>query len=100
MQIATARALLRASRHAGIGYNQAYVGWANEAERLAEEARIYTSDHGIFRRAVLGRSFLLDPGVDVFGWSRGEAVAYMAQAGLSRQADRSTYDSSLVILKP
>jgi uncharacterized protein (DUF885 family) len=88
MQIATARALLRASQHAGIGYNQAYVeGWANYAERLAEEAGIYTSDYAkIFRRAVLGRSLVLDPGVHVFGWSRSEAIAYMAKAGLSRQA--------------
>lgn len=94
IQIATARALLGPAPFADIAYNLAYVeGWANYAERLAEETGIYTDDYaGIFRRSILGRSLVVDPGIHVFGWSRSRALSYMAQAGLSSQAAEDAVD--------
>lgn len=94
LQIATARELGAASRFADIAYNVAYVeGWANYAERLAEEAGIYRTDAAkVFRRAVLGRSLVVDPGIHVFGWSRARARTYMMEAGLSGEDANAAID--------
>jgi len=75
-------------------FNAAYVeGWANYAEQLAEESHIVDDDYErIQRRAVFGRSLVIDPGINVFGWSRDRAVAYAMEGGLSRESANDVVD--------
>jgi uncharacterized protein (DUF885 family) len=90
LQIATARGLQSTSGLGQIVLNAAYVeGWANYAERLAEEQGIDDDDfERIQRRVLAGRSLVIDPGIHAFGWSRGQAEAYAMETGMSReQAD-------------
>ena len=53
-------------------------GWARYAEALAEEMGLYTSDAArIQRHAWPADGMVVDPGIQVFGWSRESAVAYL-----------------------
>jgi uncharacterized protein (DUF885 family) len=93
MQIASARELGQAS-----GFNSAYSeGWANYAERLAEELGIYPDDNAkIFRRSVLGRSLMVDPGIHAFGWSRDRARKFLAASGLDKESADDLIDRIIV----
>jgi uncharacterized protein (DUF885 family) len=93
MQIASARELGQAS-----GFNSAYSeGWANYAERLAEELGIYPDDNAkIFRRSVLGRSLMVDPGIHAFGWSRDRAREFLAASGLDKESADDLIDRIIV----
>jgi len=85
LQIAMARQLLIKP-----AFNAAYVeGWANYAERLAEEQNIDGDDYArIQRRVLAGRSLVIDPGIHALGWSREQAEAFAMETGMSKdQAD-------------
>jgi uncharacterized protein (DUF885 family) len=57
-------------------------GWARYSEALAEEMGLYQSTTGpILRRAWPARGMVVDPGIHLFGWTREEAKAYMAESG-------------------
>ncbi len=57
-------------------------GWARYSEALAEEMGLYLSTSGpILRRAWPARGMVVDPGIHLFGWTREEAKAYMAESG-------------------
>jgi uncharacterized protein (DUF885 family) len=57
-------------------------GWARYSEALAEEMGLYQSTSGpILRRAWPARGMVVDPGIHLFGWTREEAKAYMAESG-------------------
>jgi uncharacterized protein (DUF885 family) len=90
LQIATARRLQPPTKLANLAFNAAYVeGWANYAERLAEEQGIDGDDYErIQRRVLAGRSLVIDPGIHAFHWSRQKAEAFVMETGLSKeQAD-------------
>jgi uncharacterized protein (DUF885 family) len=57
-------------------------GWARYAEALAEELELYTSDEArVSRRLWPARGMVLDPGIHLFGWTREQAVEYIASSG-------------------
>jgi uncharacterized protein (DUF885 family) len=57
-------------------------GWARYAEALAEDMSLYTTTSGpILRRAWPARGMVVDPGIHLFGWSREQAIAFMAESG-------------------
>ncbi len=57
-------------------------GWARYAEALAEEMGLYTSDAAhVSRRMWPARGMVLDPGIHLFGWTREQAVEYIASSG-------------------
>jgi uncharacterized protein (DUF885 family) len=57
-------------------------GWARYSEALAEEMGLYTTTSGpILRRAWPARGMVVDPGIHLFGWSREQAVEFMAVSG-------------------
>ena len=87
MQIGTARQLQKPSKLSNLIFNAAYAeGWANYAERLAEEQSIDDDDYErVQRRVLAGRSLVIDPGIHVFGWTHAQAEAYAMEAGMSRQ---------------
>jgi uncharacterized protein (DUF885 family) len=69
VQAALGRTLAHSPALRRLGSNAAYVeGWANYAERLAEESGINTGDSSIIqRRVILGCGFVLDAGIHGFG---------------------------------
>ncbi len=66
-------------------------GWARYSEALAEEMGLYSTASGpILRRAWPARGMVVDPGIHLFGWTREQAIEYIAEAGrmpLSRTDD-------------
>lgn len=57
-------------------------GWARYSEALAEEMGLYTTTGGpILRRAWPARGMVVDPGIHLFGWTREQAKAFMAESG-------------------
>ena len=65
-------------------------GWARYSEALAEEMGLYATTTGpILRRAWPARGMVVDPGLHLFGWTREQAVSFMAEAGRfsERRAD-------------
>lgn len=68
---------------AQLSFNSAYAeGWGRYAERLAEEAGIYSNDYAkIQRRAWPARGMVADAGLHVLGWSREKTVAYLKETG-------------------
>lgn len=57
-------------------------GWARYSEGLAAEADLYTTVTGpILRLAWPARGMVVDPGIHIFGWTREQAKAFMAEAG-------------------
>ena len=57
-------------------------GWARYAEALAEEMGLYTSDYArANRRLWPARGMVVDPGIHLFGWTREQATAFMADSG-------------------
>lgn len=57
-------------------------GWARYAESLAEEMGLYTSDYArANRRLWPSRGMVVDPGIHLFGWTREQAAAFMAESG-------------------
>ena len=57
-------------------------GWARYAEALAEEMGLYTSDYArANRRLWPARGMVVDPGIHLFGWTREQATAFMAESG-------------------
>lgn len=87
MQMSFARDHVSAALPGDISYNNAYAeGWANYAERLADEENLYLDAYPrIQRRAILGRSLVLDPGINSFRWTRSRAVRYVKATGLTDQ---------------
>ena len=73
-----------AASNVGVAYAE---GWGLYAERLADEMGIYRDeaerfgmlDHQAWRAARL----VVDTGLHAFGWSRGQAVQLLREAGLS-----------------
>jgi len=63
--------------------NSAFIeGWARYAEALAEEMGLYSSDYArANRRLWPARGMVVDPGIHLFGWTREQATAYMAESG-------------------
>lgn len=57
-------------------------GWARYAEALAEEMGLYTSDYArANRRLWPARGMVVDPGIHLFGWTRQQAIDFMAESG-------------------
>jgi uncharacterized protein (DUF885 family) len=57
-------------------------GWARYAEALAEEMGLYTSGYArANRRLWPARGMVVDPGIHLFGWTREQATAFMADSG-------------------
>ena len=57
-------------------------GWARYSEALAEEMGLYTSDYArANRRLWPARGMVVDPGIHLFGWTREQAAAFMAESG-------------------
>ena len=82
MQLAFARTL-KQTPLAKLSFNSAYIeGWARYAETLSEEVGLYDVDYArISRRAWPARGMVVDPGLHAFGWSRQQAIDYMASSG-------------------
>ena len=90
LQIAIARELELSTVLSKLVSNAAYSeGWANYAERLAEESGIDDDDYErIQRRVLAGRSLVIDPGIHAFNWTRERAEAYAMETGMNKeQAD-------------
>lgn len=83
LQIATAQERPGAHPVARLLFSGSYVeGWARYAEALAEELGLYTTDAArVSRRLWPARGMVLDPGIHLFGWTREQAVAYIARSG-------------------
>lgn len=92
LQIALAREIAPSQDIFKLARFAAYIeGWARYAERLAEEADIYTTDYArITRRVWPARGMVVDPGIHEFGWSRQQAIDYLKATG--RHGDRSAGD--------
>jgi len=57
-------------------------GWARYSESLAAEMGLYTTVTGpILRLAWPARGMVVDPGIHVMGWTRGQAVEFMRRSG-------------------
>lgn len=69
-------------------------GWARYAEALAEEMGLYSSHLArANRRLWPARGMVVDPGLHLFGWTREQAVDYIAQSGRnSREAAAALVD--------
>lgn len=76
-----------------LSFNSAYIeGWARYAERLSEEAGLYTTDYAkIESRAWPAHGMVIDLGIHVFGWSNQKAVDYLKATG--RFDDRTAPDA-------
>jgi uncharacterized protein (DUF885 family) len=87
LQTVTARRLIGQGEVSEFSFNAAYVeGWANYVERLCEEAGIYDNPYAaIFRRSVLGESLMIDPAVNVMGWTRDRVRKYLQRLGETGQ---------------
>jgi uncharacterized protein (DUF885 family) len=98
LQIATARSSTDSTGLSRLAFNAAYVeGWANYAERLAEESGIDSDDYErIQRRVLAGRSLVIDPGIHAFDWSRSRAEAYAMETGMSREEADDVIDRIIV----
>ncbi|HEU4885315.1 MAG TPA: DUF885 domain-containing protein [Longimicrobium sp.] len=83
LQIGTAQQAAGADLVARLISSGSYVeGWARYAEALAEELGLYTSDEArVSRRLWPARGMVLDPGIHLFGWTRQQAVDYIASSG-------------------
>jgi uncharacterized protein (DUF885 family) len=65
-----------------VGSGSYVEGWARYAEALAEEMGLYTSDAArVERRLWPARGMVVDPGIHLFGWTRQQAVDYLASSG-------------------
>lgn len=82
MQIALALSL-PTNQLTKLAFNSAFIeGWARYAEALSEEIGLYDDAAAkISRRAWPARGMVVDPGIHVFGWTREQAVAYLAETG-------------------
>jgi uncharacterized protein (DUF885 family) len=87
LQTVTARRLIDRGEASDFSFNAAYVeGWANYVERLCEEAGIYDNPYAaIFRRSVLGESLMIDPAVNVMGWTRDRVRKHLQRLGETGQ---------------
>lgn len=83
LQLALARGVGERHPLSALAFNSAYAeGWARYSEALSEEAGIYTTPYAqISRRLWPARGLVVDPGIHVFGWTRQQAVDYMAESG-------------------
>jgi uncharacterized protein (DUF885 family) len=83
LQIGTAQQAAGADPVARLLSSGSYVeGWARYAEALAEELGLYTTDEArVSRRLWPARGMVLDPGIHLFGWTRQQAVDYIASSG-------------------
>jgi uncharacterized protein (DUF885 family) len=83
LQIATSRATETNPSVERLLFNSAYAeGWGRYAEALAEEVGFYTAvDAKILRRAWPARGMVVDPGIHLMGWTREQAVDFMAASG-------------------
>jgi uncharacterized protein (DUF885 family) len=76
-------------------------GWGLYAEQLAEEMGLYSSDLDRMGRlsndALRAARLVVDPGMHVLGWSREQAIEYMAaHTAESRQAIESEVDRYII----
>lgn len=80
--------------------NSAYSeGWARYAEGLAEEAHIYdTDDAAIIRRLWPARGMVVDPGLNVFHWTRQRAIDYMVASGRFTPAEANDYVDRIAVM--
>ena len=64
------------------GFSGFSEGWALYAERVADEMGLYSSDADRFgdlgEQALRAARLVVDPGLHVLGWSRQQAIDYMA----------------------
>lgn len=57
-------------------------GWARYAEALAEEMKLYSSSYALANRRLWpARGMVVDPGIHLYGWSREQAIQFMAASG-------------------
>lgn len=83
LQLALARGVGERHPLSALAFNSAYAeGWARYSEALSEEAGIYTTPYAqISRRLWPARGLVVDPGIHMFGWTRQQAVDFMAESG-------------------
>lgn len=72
-------------------------GWARYAEQLAEEMGMYSPAGRITRRVWPGHGLMLDPGLNVFGWTRERAVGFIVSAGRSRPSAETQVDRVIAL---
>ncbi|HVE86664.1 MAG TPA: DUF885 domain-containing protein [Myxococcales bacterium] len=80
--------------------NSGYIeGWARYAEGLAEEMGLYSSPLGrIQRRLWPARGMVVDPGLHCLGWTRDQAVQFIAESGrFTRKEAESTIERIAVL---
>jgi uncharacterized protein (DUF885 family) len=85
LQIGLARELAAAPPITRLVGNSGFTeGWARYAEALAEEMGLYSSDYArASRRLWPARGMVVDPGLHLFGWTRGQAVDFIVAGGRS-----------------
>ncbi|HEX6037876.1 DUF885 domain-containing protein [Longimicrobium sp.] len=83
LQIATAQEQPGAHVVSRLAASGSYLeGWARYAEALSEEMGLYTTDGArVDRRLWPARGMVVDPGLHLFGWTRAQAVEYIASSG-------------------
>ncbi len=85
LQIAIAQELDNLHPMTRFAFNSGFVeGWARYSEALAEEIGLYETDTALItRRAWPARGMVVDPGIHIMGWTREQAVDFMAESGRS-----------------
>ncbi|KAB8198133.1 DUF885 family protein [Lysobacter maris] len=85
---------------AQLSFNSAYAeGWGRYAERLAEEAGIYSNDYAkVQRRAWPARGMVADTGLHVLGWSREKTVEYLKETGRFGPAETEALADRMAML--
>jgi uncharacterized protein (DUF885 family) len=64
------------------GFSGMIEGWARYSESLADEMGLYSTTTGpIARLAWPARGMVVDPGIHVMGWTREQAIEFMAESG-------------------
>ena len=99
LQIALARERPSAHPITRFADNSGYVeGWGRYSESLAEEMGLYTLPHSrIQRRAWPARGMVADPAFHMLGWTREQVIAYVMEAGRTREWGENLVDRIAIL---
>jgi uncharacterized protein (DUF885 family) len=74
-------------------------GWARYAEAMGEEAGIYdTEDAAMLRRLWPARGMVVDPGINVFHWTRQQAIDYIVASGHFTPEEANDYVDRIAVM--